>query len=85
MIIVLKHVKRFNKKVWVELGTGSVELVLGLVEVAHTALSEVTRVVLVEVDPVMVLTTSVTVATGVLAVFTCANSELFLHLVHPND
>ena len=44
------------------------ELVHGLVEVTHTNLTEVTRVVLVEVDAVMVLTTGKTATTRVLAV-----------------
>eukprot|EP00002_Diphylleia_rotans_P029448 TRINITY_DN5_c0_g1_i1.p1 TRINITY_DN5_c0_g1~~TRINITY_DN5_c0_g1_i1.p1 ORF type:complete len:158 (-),score=16.57 TRINITY_DN5_c0_g1_i1:764-1237(-) len=37
-------------------------------EVSHTNLTEVTRMVFVEVDAVMVLTTSVTATTGMLAV-----------------
>jgi len=46
----------------------AVELVLGLVEVPHTDLTEVTRVVFVPVDPVVVLTTSVTATARILAV-----------------
>jgi hypothetical protein len=41
---------------------------LQLVEVAHTNLTEVTRVVLVDVGTVVVLTTSHTTTTGMLAV-----------------
>jgi hypothetical protein len=37
-------------------------------EVSHTDLSEITRVVLVEVDSVMMLTTSLTTTSGVLTV-----------------
>jgi len=44
------------------------ELVLHLVEVAHTDLSEVTRVVLVHVGTVVVLTTGKTTTTGMLSV-----------------
>lgn len=44
------------------------EVVLLLVEVAHTNLSEVTRMVLVHVGTVVVLTTSKTTSTGMLAV-----------------
>jgi hypothetical protein len=47
------------------------ELVVGLVEVAHTDLTEVTRMVLVHVDTVMVLTTSKTTTTRMLSVLTC--------------
>ena len=52
----------------VEVDDGLPEVVLLLVEVAHTNLSEVTRVVLVNVGPVVVLTTGHTTTTGVLAV-----------------
>lgn len=44
------------------------ELVVGLVEVTHTNLAKVARVVLVKVDAVVVLTTGVTATTRVLAV-----------------
>jgi hypothetical protein len=44
------------------------ELVVGLVEVTHTDLAKVARVVLVHVDAVVVLTTGVTATTRVLAV-----------------
>jgi hypothetical protein len=44
------------------------ELLVGLVEVSHTNLTEVTRVVLVKVSTVVVLTTGHTATTGVLAV-----------------
>ena len=44
------------------------ELLVGLVEVPHTNLTEVTGVVLVNVGPVVVLTTGHTATTGVLAV-----------------
>lgn len=52
----------------VEVDNGLPELVLELVEVSHTDLSEVTRVVLVEVGTVVVLTTGHTTTTGVLSV-----------------
>ena len=52
----------------VEVDNGLPELVLELVEVSHTDLSEVTRVVLVEVCTVVVLTTGHTTTTGVLSV-----------------
>merc|ERR1711865_530076 len=42
--------------------------VLGLVEVTHTDLTEVTRVIFVEVNAMVMLTTSVTASTRVLAV-----------------
>lgn len=44
------------------------ELVLELVEVPHTNLSEVTWMVLVDVGTVVVLTTSHTTTTGMLSV-----------------
>lgn len=44
------------------------ELLLGLVEVPHTDLTEVTGVVLVEVGAVVVLTTGHTTTTGMLTV-----------------
>lgn len=50
----------------------AVELLLRLVEVAHTNLTEVTRVVLVEVDAVVVLTTGVTATSRMLTVLTDA-------------
>jgi hypothetical protein len=52
----------------VEVDGGLPEAVLHLVEVAHTDLSEVTRMVLVDVGPVVVLTTGHTTTTGMLAV-----------------
>lgn len=52
----------------VEVDGGLPELLLGLVEVAHTDLTEVTRVVLVDVGTVVVLTTGHTTTTGALAV-----------------
>ena len=45
-------------------------MVLGLVEISHTNFSEVTRMVLVEQNSVMVLTSSITSTTGMLSVFT---------------
>ena len=47
------------------------ELLLGLMEVAHTDLTEVTRVILVPHDPVVVLATSVTATARVLPVLAC--------------
>lgn len=52
----------------VQVDGGLPELLLGLVEVAHTDLTEVTGVVLVDVGPVVVLTTGHTTTTGALAV-----------------
>lgn len=54
----------------VEVDDGLPELVLQLVEVAHTNLSEVTGMVLVDVGTVVVLTTGHTTTTGMLAVLT---------------
>mmetsp|Transcript_48712 Transcript_48712/g.96933 ORF Transcript_48712/g.96933 Transcript_48712/m.96933 type:complete len:90 (+) Transcript_48712:316-585(+) len=42
---------------------------LDQVEIAHTNLAEISRVVFVEVNPVVVLTTRVAAATWVLAMF----------------
>ena len=53
----------------VEVDRGLPELLVGLVEVPHTDLTEVTGVVLVEVGSVVVLTTGHTTTTGVLTVF----------------
>jgi hypothetical protein len=53
---------------FVEIDCGQVLGVLGEVVVPHTNLTEVTRMVLVEIDTVMVLTTSITATTGVLPV-----------------
>lgn len=52
----------------VEVDDGLPEVVLLLVEVSHTNLSEVTGMVLVHVGTVVVLTTSKTTTTGMLAV-----------------
>jgi len=52
----------------VQVDDRAVVVVLLLVEVAHTDLSEVSRVVLVEHDPVVVLSSGVTASTGVLPV-----------------
>lgn len=52
----------------VEVDDGLPKLVLQLVEVPHTDFTEVTRVVLVHVRAVVVLTTGKTTTTGVLAV-----------------
>lgn len=52
----------------VEVQSRAMELVRSLVEVAHTNLSEVSGMVLVEVGSVVMLTTGVTATTGVLAV-----------------
>lgn len=52
----------------VEVDGGLPELLLGLVEVTHTNLTEVTGVVLVDVGAVVVLTTGHTATTGALAV-----------------
>lgn len=52
----------------VEVDSRLPELLLGLVEVAHTDLTEVTGVVLVDVGTVVVLTTGHTTTTRALAV-----------------
>lgn len=49
----------------------SVELLLGLVEVTHTDLTEVTRVIFIEVDALVMLTTGVTATGRMLTVLTC--------------
>jgi hypothetical protein len=54
----------------VEVDDWSVEGVLVEVEVSHTDLTEVTRMVLVHVDAVMMLTTSKTATTRMLSVLT---------------
>ena len=55
---------------FVEVDGGAVELVLRLVEVPHTHLAEVARVILVEVDAVVVLASGITSTTWMLAVLT---------------
>jgi hypothetical protein len=57
-----------SKTYLVEVDCGLPELLLGLVEVPHTDLTEVTGMVLVEVGTVVVLTTGHTTTTGVLTV-----------------
>merc|ERR1712134_18471 len=52
----------------VKVDHGAEVLVVGLVEVAHANLPEVSRMVFVEVDTVVMLATSVTATTRVLAV-----------------
>jgi hypothetical protein len=51
----------------VQVDNRAMELVVGLVEVSHTDLTEVTRMVFVHVDTVMVLTTSKTTTTRMLS------------------
>lgn len=53
----------------IQVDDGLPELVLQLVEVSHTDLSEVTRMVLVDVGTVVVLTTSHTTTTRMLSGF----------------
>jgi len=48
----------------------AVELLLGLVEITHTNLTEVTRVIFIEVDTMVMLTTSITTTTWMLTVLT---------------
>jgi hypothetical protein len=57
-----------NSTYLVEIDHGLPELLVGLVEVPHTNLTEVTGMVLVEVGTVVVLTTGHTTTTGVLTV-----------------
>ena len=52
----------------VEVDGGLPELILGLVEVAHTDFTKVTGMVLVEIGAVVMLTTSHTTTTGMLSV-----------------
>lgn len=52
----------------VEVDRGFPELLLGLAEIPHADLTEVTRVVLVQVGAMVVLTTGHTTTTGILAV-----------------
>lgn len=61
-------IERTFRTYLVEVDDGLPELVLELVEVPHTNLTEVTRVVLVDVGTVVVLTTGHTATTGRLAV-----------------
>jgi len=56
----------------VQIDDGAVELVPLQMVRPHADLSEVTRMVLVEIDSVVMLTTGVTATTGVLAVFSDA-------------
>ena len=65
-IVVYGNVR--NSTYLVEVDHGLPELLVGLVEVPHTNLTEITGVVLVEVGTVVVLTTGHTTTTGVLAV-----------------
>jgi hypothetical protein len=51
-----------------------VELVLRLVEVTHADFTEITRMVLVEVDPVVMLTTGVTATTRMASRLTYGES-----------
>ena len=63
------HYTRFNGETYlIEVDSWLPELVLSLVEVSHTNFSEVTRMVLVDVGAVVVLTTGHTATTGRLAV-----------------
>lgn len=64
----LRSHRAASKTYLVEVDDGLPELVLELVEVPHTNLTEVTRVVLVDVGTVVVLTTGHTATTGRLAV-----------------
>lgn len=65
----------------VQVDGGAELLVLGVVEVPHTHLSEVTRMVLVEEDSVVVLATSVTTTTRVAPVL--ANATMAGRHVSP--
>ena len=56
---------------FVEVDGGCVELLGGPVEVTHTDLSEVTGMVLVEVDALVVLTSGVTATSRMLPVLAC--------------
>ena len=53
----------------VEIDRGAEVLLLSQMEVTHTDLSEVTRMVFVEVDSVMMLTAGITTTSGMLTVF----------------
>jgi hypothetical protein len=74
--VFFAHSSRFSSPTSVQslsmLNRRAVVVVLQLVEVTHTNLTEVTRVILVHHDSVMVLTTSHTAASRVLAVLTDA-------------
>jgi hypothetical protein len=65
---ILSRIRLFDGTYLVEVDGGLPELLLGLVEVPHTDLTEVTGVVLVDVGTVVVLTTGHTTTTGALAV-----------------
>jgi hypothetical protein len=60
----------------VQVDNGAVLAVAGQMEATHTDLTEVTGMVLVHVDAVMVLTTSKTTSSGMLAVLAWMKQEL---------
>lgn len=66
--VLLSLLLRNKSPQTLDVNDGSPEVVLLLVEVSHTDLTKVTRVVLVEVGSVVVLTTGHTTTTGILAV-----------------
>ena len=68
VLVLLKDTLTGQSQDLVEVDNGAPVGVLLQVEVAHTDLTKVTRMVLVHVDTVMVLTTSKTTTTGMLAV-----------------
>lgn len=68
VLICLSGLLRNEGPDLLDIDGGAVISVSSEMEVAHTNLSEVTRMVLVEVDSVMVLTTSLTTTTRMLAV-----------------
>ena len=53
----------------IDVDDGAMVLILGVMVIAHTDLTEVTRMVLVKVDTMMVETTSVTTTSRMLSVF----------------
>lgn len=55
----------------INVDSGAVVLVLSLVEITHTELTEVTGVILIHHGSVVVLTTGITTTTAVLTVLTC--------------
>lgn len=65
---MLSSLLRDERPDLVDIDGGGEVAVLSQVEVSHTNLSEISRMVLIHVDSVMVLTTSLTSSTRMLAV-----------------
>jgi len=68
--VFLLDLRLYERPYAVDVDRRPVELLTRLVEVAHTDFTEVTRVILVEVDAVMMLTTGITATTRMLTMLT---------------